>query len=80
MGLAIIGVVELVGPKPAVLLGEALRLTVVIARVAVWLLGYRDHPGSQSPEQMDLLEGLGFWYDDDRRITARAAYYGTVNK
>ena len=68
MGQAIVSVVELVGPKPAVLLREPLCLAVVVARIAVGLLRHRDHSGAQRPKQLDFFRRLGFRYDDDRWI------------
>ena len=69
-------VVELVGPIPAVLFRQPLRLPVVIARIAVWLFRHSDDFRSQRAQQGDLFDGLRVRDNDHRAITFGLPHHG----
>jgi len=86
MGLAVGGVVELVGPEPAALLREALGDPVVVGGILVWGFRYGYHLRAQGAEQADLFRGLvvrdelGWLRSNDSGVTwsAQAMGLGTT--
>jgi hypothetical protein len=77
--LAVVQVVELVGPEPTLRFGHAARDMDVIAGVLIGLGGDEPEIGADHAQKVDLFLTLRFRHHDDAAIAARIAHQGQAD-